>query len=142
MPSTPGCLLVAEDEILVAMEMEDSLEASGHRVCGVAMTAPQAIDLAERHMPDLALVDVNLADGTNGLDAVKAIKERYAIPAIIVSGHANAQDAERAGAIGWIAKPFRFDDVLNLVNYILEARKGTTPAGPKPRGLIANGLGG
>lgn len=134
-----ACLLVAEDEALVAMEIECSLEELDYKVCGVATTAPEAITLAQRHRPDLALVDVNLANGTNGLHAVRVLREDLGIPAIIVSGHANAEDASQAGAMGWIAKPYRFEQILEAVEYVLEAREGT-PSRPRPRGIIEGAI--
>lgn len=129
-------LLLAEDEILIAMEIQDSLEYNDYEVCGIAATAPEAVKLADRHKPILALVDVNLANGTNGLDAVREMRENLGTPSIIVSGHANEIDARRAGAVGWIAKPFRADDLLALVAYAVAIVSGKDPPGPQPSGFI------
>lgn len=129
-------VILAEDEILIAMEIEATLEDNDYEVCGTAVTAGDAVRLAERHKPDIALVDVNLANGTNGLDAVREIRSRFEIPAIIVSGHADEAAARHAGAVGWMAKPYRADDLMALMSYTLEVLGGSVPAGPVPKGFI------
>ena len=62
-------VLIVEDEALVALELEELLLDEGFEVVGSAANAAQAIDLGRRHRPDLALLDLNLADGaTNRKD--------------------------------------------------------------------------
>ncbi len=72
--TSKALLLVAEDEFLVALDLQTTLEENGYEVCGLAATARDAVALATRHRPNLALVDVNLARGSNGLDAVSQLK--------------------------------------------------------------------
>ena len=60
-------LLIAEDDELVVLGLTLVIEQLGYTVCGIARTASEAVTLAELHHPDLALVDVALADGSNGL---------------------------------------------------------------------------
>jgi DNA-binding response OmpR family regulator len=130
-------VLLAEDEILIAIEIQDTLEEFGYDVCGIAATASEAVRMADRHKPRLALVDVNLAQGSNGLDAVREMKARWETPCIIVSGHANETDARSAGAIGFVAKPFHATDLLELMSYALAFVAGNPAAGPAPKGFIA-----
>ena len=59
-------VLIVEDEALVALELEELLLDEGFEVVGSAANAAQAIDLGRRHRPDLALLDLNLADGLTG----------------------------------------------------------------------------
>ncbi|NJS39398.1 MAG: response regulator, partial [Rhodobacteraceae bacterium] len=67
-------ILIVEDEMLVAMQIENFLTASGHEVIGVAGRAADAIDLATRQQPELALIDINLAGGDNGIDLAAALR--------------------------------------------------------------------
>lgn len=132
-----ACVLLAEDEVLIAMEIQDTLEEHDYKVCGIAVTSWDAVKLADRERPMLALVDVNLANGSNGLDAVREMKTRFETPSIIVSGHANEDDARSAGAVGWMAKPFHAVDLLSLMAYALDHVSGRKPQGPRPPGFIA-----
>ena len=66
-------VLIVEDEVLLAVELEHVLEDAGHHVVGHAMEAAEAISLAGQHRPDLALVDVHLQDGPTGVDAARAL---------------------------------------------------------------------
>ena len=68
-------LLIAEDDELVVLGLTLVIEQLGYTVCGIARTASEAVTLAELHHPDLALVDVALADGSNGLSAATAMAQ-------------------------------------------------------------------
>jgi DNA-binding NtrC family response regulator len=129
-------LLVAEDEFVVALDLEISLEEKGYAVCGIALTAEDAVRLAERSPVDLAVVDVQLAGGSNGLDAVKLMRERFSVPSIVVSGHARSEEAKAAGAVGLMSKPIDIKQLLRLIEYVLgkEDREGAT--GTAPRGFL------
>ena len=129
-------LLVAEDEFLVALDLELSLEEKGYGVCGVVPSAEEAVRLAERSPVDLALVDVNLAGGSNGLDAVRARRERFFVPSIVVSGHARLEEAKAAGAIGWMPKSIDTKQLLRLIDYVLERRGCESPPERPPRGFL------
>jgi DNA-binding NarL/FixJ family response regulator len=66
-------VLIVEDEALVALELEELLLDEGFEVVGSAANAAQAIDLGRRHRPDLALLDLNLADGLTGPRIAKTL---------------------------------------------------------------------
>ena len=129
-------LLVAEDEFLVALDLQTTLEENGYEVCGLAATAGDAVALAEQHRPNLALVDVNLARGSNGLDAVAALKQEFGIPAIVVTGHATAKDAQKAGALGCLTKPFDPRSLLPLIDSVLAWSAGQKVDSPAPTGFL------
>lgn len=111
-------ILVAEDEVFIALDLEAFLQEHCYEVCGIATTANEAVELAIEHGPALALVDVNLADGSNGLEAVEVLRRR-GIPSIVISGHAGRREVEEAGAIGLVAKPFDFAKLLHLIRETL-----------------------
>lgn len=135
-PEPRALLLVTEDEFLVALDLELSLEEKGYGVCGIAPSAKEAVRLAERSPVELAVVDVNLAGGSNGLDAVRIMRERFFVPSIVLSGHARLEQAKAAGAIGWIPKPIDMEQLLRLIAYVLE-RSGCENRGEiPPRGFL------
>ena len=108
-------LLIAEDDELVVLGLTLVVEQLGYTVCGIARTASEAVTLAELHHPDLALVDVALADGSNGLSAAREISGRLGIPVVVCSAHATAADALAAGAARFLMKPFGIDALAEAV---------------------------
>ena len=80
-------VLIVEDEVILATELEYLVEVSGAEPVGHAMTSPEAVALAERLHPDLALVDVHLGDGPTGVDAVRADHADRDAPGIHLRGH-------------------------------------------------------
>jgi two-component system, response regulator PdtaR len=109
-------LLIAEDDELVVLGLTLVMEQLGYDVCGVARTAVEAVDIAERHRPDLALVDVALANGSNGLYAAREISSRLGIPVVVCSAHATAAEAHAAGASHFLMKPFGIAALADAVS--------------------------
>ena len=66
-----GRILIIEDEAIIAMDLESLVTEIGHRVTGVARTRKGAVDLGKRERPDLILADIQLADNSSGIDAVR-----------------------------------------------------------------------
>ena len=64
-----------------------------------------ALNMVAREHPDLVLVDVHLAGGSDGLAAAKEIQERFEVPAMAATGHLTAAEAESAGLLGILSKP-------------------------------------
>ena len=102
----PLRIVVAEDSWFVAEHLHSELGALGHAVVGLARTGEELIELVARERPDLALVDIRLADGGDGLAAAKQVQEHFDIPAIAATGHLTAAEAEAAGLLGILSKPY------------------------------------
>ncbi|MDF3605168.1 response regulator [Paracoccus sp. DMF-8] len=68
-----GKVMVIEDETIIAMDLKGIVQAMGHDVTGIARTHGAAIDLAGQERPDLILADIQLADGSSGIDAVNEL---------------------------------------------------------------------
>jgi two-component system, response regulator PdtaR len=100
------CIAIAEDNWFVAEYLCDELGALGHAIVGRARTAEELINLVAREHPDLVLVDIRLAGGSDGLAAAKEIQERFDIPAIATTGDLTAGEAEAAGLLGIVSKPY------------------------------------
>ena len=102
-------LIVVEDEALVARAIKETVEDLGHRVCGIAGTEAEAIDLAGRERPDLALMDVRLAGGSDGIAAARRLSARFGIRSIFLSGYADHATMSRITEtypLGVVHKPF------------------------------------
>ena len=98
-------IAIAEDEFLLAEDLRQLVEASGHEVVGVVATAPELVSLVQQWRPDLALVDIQLARGSNGLDAARVIKAQHGVPAIAVTANPDEKRARKAGLLGLVPKP-------------------------------------
>ena len=102
-------ILIVEDEMFVAMDIEAAIIKAGHKVVGFAGTAERAVMLADEMRPDLILMDIRLPGDRDGVDAAIEIRQRFDIPSLLISAHANAETharAEPARTLGFIAKPF------------------------------------
>jgi CheY-like chemotaxis protein len=119
MLDTGRSILVVEDEPVTAMLIEDALERAGYGVCGTVRTAGEAIETAARLRPDLCIVDVNLADGSSGLEAAGELRARLGIPAVLASAHANAELAALHGIRHWLKKPFTSEKLVEAVSAAL-----------------------
>jgi two-component system, response regulator PdtaR len=118
-------ILVVEDEWLVAMEIESVLAAAGYRVIGPTGRAAEAVRLAERERPDLALMDIRLGRGDDGVAVAHELRERFDVPSLYASAHADPATVERARVArpaGWLPKPFSQDQLLAAVADALKDR--------------------
>ncbi|MFC7703638.1 response regulator [Plastorhodobacter daqingensis] len=114
-------VLVVEDEAIIAMELEMMLEELGHEVVGVAMSASEAIGLAEQHRPDCVTMDISIKGAADGVSAATQLYEAYGIRAVFVSAYGNAETRERAAAahpLGWLKKPLMIDELRSVLEQI------------------------
>ncbi len=122
-------ILIVEDEFLIAMDLELVLQELGHVIVGIASTYDEAVNLAAEHKPDLALVDIHLADGPTGIAAASQIN-RMGIRAVITSANIARIPENYEDAIGSIAKPYSQSGMRDAVAYL--ARGLLDPPPPKP----------
>jgi two-component system, response regulator PdtaR len=102
----PLDIAIAEDDWFVAEYLCGELAALGHRIVGRARTGEELINLVTRERPDLVLVDIALADGSDGLAAAQEVQKRLCVSAIAATGHLTADEAAEAGLLGILRKPF------------------------------------
>lgn len=129
-------LLIVEDEALVALGVRLLLEDSGYHVTGAAVSAPEAIELAALARPELALVDVRLAHGTNGVMLAKALQGRFCIPSILVTAHLDYEEAAQARALGLLRKPFRDFELIQMIEAAFRWIDCGDLEDPMPKGML------
>jgi DNA-binding response OmpR family regulator len=119
----PLHVLIVEDELLLALDLEDILLGAGYRVVGNAVDMHQAVALCEKQGDriDIAIMDVHLARGTNGVETAKILRQRWGIPSLFVSG--NLDEKTRALALEWepvgfVGKPFSEREVLKVLETV------------------------
>lgn len=130
MPDRPR-VLVVEDEMLLASDVEYLLEQAGMRPAGLALRAGEAISLATDLQPDMALVDVHLLDGPTGVEVGKYMAEQLGIPVIFTTGNVSRVPADFAGAYGLIEKPYTEHGFLAAMRFMnAYLRQRPTPRAP------------
>ena len=120
--SKPTSILIVEDEALVASYIEEVLAESGFRVAGIAASGPEALSLAEETQPRLALVDIRLTGPIDGIELACLLRQKFALPAIFLSGLADDETTRRAQLaepLGFLRKPFRPSQVFNAIEQAL-----------------------
>ena len=116
--SIAGRVLVIEDEAIIAMDLQDIVADMGHAITGVARTHKAAVSLAKEERPDLILSDIQLADGSSGIDAVNDILAALAdIPVIFITAFPERLlTGERPEPAFVITKPYSEEQVRSAVS--------------------------
>jgi CheY-like chemotaxis protein/DNA-directed RNA polymerase specialized sigma24 family protein len=113
-------VLIIEDEPLIAMDIEQMVEALGHSVTGVARTHKEAMELFNQRRPGLVLADIQLADGSSGIDAVNDMLRSASVPVIFITAFPERLlTGERPEPAFLVTKPFQPDMVKALVSQVL-----------------------
>jgi CheY-like chemotaxis protein/DNA-directed RNA polymerase specialized sigma24 family protein len=109
-------ILIIEDEPLIALDIEDTITSLGHRSVGIARTHKEAVKLAREKRPQLVLSDIQLADGSSGIDAVNDILSSFDVPVIFITAFPERLlTGERPEPAFLITKPFSPDMVKALI---------------------------
>jgi CheY-like chemotaxis protein len=113
-------VMIIEDEPIIAMDLEALLVSLGHRVTGVARTEKEALHLASSKKPGLVLADIQLADGSSGLDAVNRILVDVNVPVIFITAFPERLlTGQKPEPAFLITKPFMPDMVKAVVSQAL-----------------------
>jgi len=113
-------VLIIEDEPLIAMQLEELVAALGHKVSGVAATRSQAREAVSRSLPGLVLADIQLADGSSGLDAVDDVLALGTVPVVFVTAYPEQLlTGCRKEPTYLVTKPFREETVRAAISQAL-----------------------
>ena len=145
-------ILIVEDDFLVATEMEVALSDAGFAIAGVAASGENAIALATRQDPDLAVVDIRLAGDGDGVDTALELSRVHGVHCIFATAHSDPDTrarAQAAASLGWLQKPYtmasgagsprrapqvvRHGSLSGLAAAL--PRRGAVPYGPQPHAV-------
>jgi len=113
-------VLVIEDEVLVAMDLEALFENLGHKTISVARTHAEALQLAKMKQPGLIVSDIQLADGSSGLEAVNELLRGFEAPVLFITGYPERfLTGERPEPAFLISKPFQPAQVSAIASQAL-----------------------
>ncbi len=126
---TRARVLIIEDEPIIAMDIETIVRDLGHEVTGVAVTRDEAVALAMEDRPGLVLADIQLADDSSGIDAVKDILAEFEVPVIFITAFPERLlTGERPEPTFLITKPFQRSTVKAAISQALFFDQSTVPA--------------
>jgi DNA-binding response OmpR family regulator len=115
---SPDRILIVEDDVLIATQMEAALTDAGFDVTGVARTGEQALELALARPPDLAVVDIRLAGDRNGVDTALELFRSHGIRCVFATAHLDREvrrRAEPAAPLAWLPKPYTMPSLTAVV---------------------------
>ena len=113
-----GRVMIIEDETIIAMDLKGIVQAMGHEVTGIARTHSAAIQLAGDRQPDLILADIQLADGSSGIDAVNELLTSLGdLPVIFITAFPERLlTGDRPEPAFLISKPYSEEQVRSAVS--------------------------
>jgi DNA-directed RNA polymerase specialized sigma24 family protein len=113
-------VLIIEDEPMIAIDLADLVAGLGHDVCDTARTHAEAVAAFRKHKPGLVLADIQLADGSSGLDAVNEILESFDVPVIFITAYPERLlTGSRPEPTFLVNKPFRTETVQAVISQAL-----------------------
>ncbi|MEB2844981.1 response regulator [Endobacterium cereale] len=126
--------LIVEDSLLVAMDIEDAVQRSGHKVVGIAPDMKVALNYSRD--ADIAFVDVRLADGETGPEIARMLADS-GIVVIMVTGNPGVVVQGVPGVVGVMAKPLTDQASRDLIQFAVDRKSGRTGTPPARLKLFA-----
>nr|WP_297787877.1 response regulator [uncultured Allomuricauda sp.] len=127
----PIKILIVEDNVIIADDMQSMLEEIGYEIVDNVIVYEQAVDVLKNNHVDLVLIDIILASDKTGIDLGKHIRDTYNIPFIFVTSNSDRATVENAKTVkpdGYLVKPFEQQDLYTSIEIALSnfnyAKKG------------------
>lgn len=134
--TAPLDILIVEDEALIAMDLAAIVEDCGHRVIAEAPSLRAVRALLKDQPPDLAFVDLQLAENSSGLDVCKLILEQWGQTMVVfVTANPSRLPPDMNGGHGVIAKPFSRTGVGLALDYLAQCVRTPPPTLPVPASM-------
>jgi CheY-like chemotaxis protein len=114
-------VLIVEDELFIALDLEETVKAMGFDVAGLASGQDQALKLAS--LADIAFVDVNLSDGPTGPEIGRRLVEEFGVTVVFMTGNPEAVANRLNGALGVVTKPAMTATVQRTLEQAADARR-------------------
>ena len=125
----PCRILIVEDEIFVASEIEQTVAEMGHEPIGIAADMKSALRFAGE--ADVALVDLNLRDRPTGIDIGKILAQTHGTSVIFITANPAQLGGGVPGTIGVVSKPVEERDLREVVDYAIARRMAATAEPPR-----------
>ena len=133
-------ILIVEDELIVAKDIQHNLERLGYDVIGIASEMEESLQLVGEKEPDVVLMDIMLRNGESGIDIANAIRKDFKIPVIFLTAYADVatiEKAKKAESYGYILKPFKSVDLQTTIELAIYKHAKELEV-EKERDILAN----
>jgi DNA-binding response OmpR family regulator len=131
-PARNKTLLIVEDDTLTAMTLQDALEEAGYDVMDLEGRHQNALVAAREGKPDMALVNIDLQDGDDGVALARDLTA-MGIPVLFISGQSSRANSAKTAAVGSLPKPYTPTEMVEAVDYLLNHLKGDDSHARPPR---------
>ena len=118
-------VVVAEDEAIIRLDLVEALREQGYEIVGDCGRGDEAVDLVERHRPDLAILDIKMP-GLDGISAARAITDRSSTAVVMLTAFNQRElidAASDAGAMAYLVKPYSRDDLVPAIELAVARRR-------------------
>ena len=119
---TPTRVVIAEDEAIIRLDLKELLEEEGYEVVGETGRGDQAVDLVRELDPDLAILDIKMPGGIDGIAAAREITAARKAAVLILTAFSQRdliEQARDAGALAYLVKPFQKSDLIPAIEVAL-----------------------
>jgi DNA-binding response OmpR family regulator len=120
-------ILIVEDDLLIASQMEAALTDAGFQIAGTASTGEEALQVADAQSPTLVVMDIRLAGDRDGIDTALELFRSHRIRCIFASAYSD-QEAQRRAApaapLGWLQKPYTMTALTAMVRAAVSQLRG------------------
>lgn len=117
-------VLIIEDELIIAMHLQEILEMHNYEVVGIINKGEEVLEQYELHRPDIILVDIILAGEMTGIEAVEKLKEKYNPCTIFLTSNSNAsmiEDAKKTNPEAFLKKPFKEEQLIATLEFSIHS---------------------
>jgi CheY-like chemotaxis protein len=128
-------VLIAEDDLMIADLADEILVGGGYHVCGIARTVAEAVALAQHHKPDLALLDLRLADGGLGTEIAAQLLPFGRLGVLYATGNISQVVLTIADGDACLSKPYSSADLLRGLEIVTEIVANSKALPPFPSGF-------
>lgn len=119
-------ILVVEDEAIIAMDLQETLNEAGYIVIATLPSGEEALELCRNERPDIVLMDVHLQGTLNGIETAQQLRKNYAIPSVLLTAHYDRMTlaaAQQAGIFAYLVKPYEDRELCaTLTTALTQAR--------------------
>ena len=115
-------IIIAEDEKIVAKDIENKLKKLGYRISAVVSTGKDVLTKVSESAPDLVLMDIKLDGEMDGIEAAQKLKEGYGIPVVYLTAYADNLTLSRimeTEPSGYVLKPFSLKELSHSIEVAL-----------------------
>jgi len=120
-------ILVVEDDFLIASAIDAALQDAGYEVAGVASSCEEALELAVKSRPELAIMDIRLEGRRDGIDTALELFARNGIRSVFATAHQSREARERAQAgrpLAWLSKPYSMQSLIATISAAVREVRG------------------